>query len=51
MSFFYVSKFEIARLGVEERNRGKIEKLLAKEYKWESQGAKRGKKKEGLRRE
>jgi hypothetical protein len=30
---------------VEERSWGKIEKLLPKEYKWECQRAKRGKKK------
>jgi hypothetical protein len=45
----YVRQFQIVGLvetWVEERSWEKIEKLLPKEYKWECQGAKRGKKKE-----
>jgi hypothetical protein len=43
-----VRQFEIVsvvEIWVEERSWEKIEKWLPKEYKWECQGAKRGKKK------
>jgi hypothetical protein len=44
----YIRKFEIVGLvetWVEEKNWKKIEKTLPKDYKWESQWAKREKKK------
>jgi hypothetical protein len=43
-----VRQFEIVGLvetRVKKRSWGNVEKLLPKEYKWECQGAKRGKKK------